>query len=128
MPSRRPCFAWLVACAIALAAPAAAAEKVDFKGDVYPILSARCFGRRQGADAKAGYRLDLRAELLGETNGRPLVRAGDAGNSRLIELVSGAARGKVMPPRGERLTDAQVAVLRAWVDEGLAWDDAMLPP
>ena len=120
-----------VGLALGLAEPAARADQpatVDFKRDVYPLLTARCFGCHQGADAKAGYRLDLRAEILGETNGKPLVQRGAAAKSRLFQIVSGAVRGKIMPPRGSKLTPAEVARLRAWIDQGLAWDDALLPP
>jgi hypothetical protein len=35
-----------------------------------------------------------------------------------------------MPPpgRGKRLAPREVALLRAWIDQGLTWDDALLPP
>jgi hypothetical protein len=108
--------------------PPAAQETVDFRRDVYPLLTARCFRCHQGTAAASGYRLDLRAEVLGETNGKPLVQLGNSGQSRLIHLVSGALADKVMPPKGERLTPDQVGVLRAWIDQGLKWDDQLLPP
>jgi hypothetical protein len=108
--------------------PAASPESVDFRRDIYPLLKARCFKCHQGADASSGYRLDLRAEVLGETNGQPAVRAGDSARSRLIHLVSGAIPDTIMPPRGERLTARQVGLLRAWIDQGLAWDNVLLPP
>ena len=59
--------------------PPVAKKAIDFRQDIYPLLTAHCFKCHQGADAKAGYRLDLRAEILGETNGKPLVRLGDSG-------------------------------------------------
>ena len=58
-----------------------AKKVIDFRQDIYPLLTAHCFKCHQGADAKAGYRLDLRAEILGETNGKPLVRVGGAKQS-----------------------------------------------
>src|SRR5262249_46558181 len=64
-----------------------------------------------------------------ETNGKPLVQAGDSARSRLVELVSGTSPDKkVMPPRGQRLTAQEVGLLRAWIDQGLKWDDKLLPP
>jgi hypothetical protein len=105
------------------------AKQVDFSRDIYPLLKARCFKCHQGADASSGVRLDLRAEVLGDTNGKPLAHPGHAARSRLIELVSGtAADKKVMPPRGQRLTAAEVDLLRSWIEQGLKWDDKLLPP
>lgn len=124
MPSCRPL---LVSLALLLPTLAARADGVDFKRDVYPILSTRCFSCHEGADARSGYRLDLRAEILGETNGKPLVRLREADKSRLLHLVREAVPGKRMPPKGEPLTAAQINTLKSWIDQGLAWDETLLP-
>jgi hypothetical protein len=44
--------------------------------------------------------------------------------------VSGKVEDKVMPPigRGKRLTAQQIETLRAWIEQGLPWDDRVLPP
>jgi hypothetical protein len=109
------------------ALPPASHKKVSFRQDVYPLLAARCFKCHRGASASSGHRLDLRPELLGEGNGKPLVLPGNSAESKLIRLVAGAVPGKVMPPRGERLSAAQVGLLRAWIDQGVDWDEALLP-
>src|SRR6266851_739551 len=70
--------------------------KIDFRRDVVPILEARCFACHRGADATASYRLDLRAELLGETTGKPLVVIGKSADSRLIHAVTGKLPNKLM--------------------------------
>ncbi|HEX8200823.1 MAG TPA: DUF1549 and DUF1553 domain-containing protein, partial [Isosphaeraceae bacterium] len=51
---------------------------------------------------------------------------GKSGESRLVHLVAGVLEGAVMPPggKGKRLTAAQVGLLRAWIDQGLTWDEA----
>src|SRR5260370_15894493 len=104
-----------------------APEKIDFRRDVVPILEARCFACHRGAAATASYRLDLRAELLGETTGKPLVKLGSSGDSRLIHAVTGKAAGKLMPRKGPPLTGREIGILRAWIDQGLAWDDHLFP-
>jgi hypothetical protein len=101
---------------------------IDFRRDVYPILSERCFSCHAGADAESGRRLDLREELTGESTGVALVIPGDSRGSRLIDLVSGRDPKLVMPPEGPQLTDAQVGLLGRWIDTGLVWDDELLPP
>src|SRR3989440_11180887 len=47
-------------------------KQISFKDDIYPLLERRCFECHQGKDAESGYRLDLREEILGQTNGQPL--------------------------------------------------------
>ena len=55
---------------------------------------------------------------------------GKSGASRLVEVVAGLDPDVVMPPpqKKDRLSEAEVGLLRAWIDQGLAWDDALLPP
>jgi len=109
------------------AADPAPDKKIDFRRDVVPILSAHCFKCHQGRDASAGLRLDLKSELLGETNGEALVKMGNSKDSRLMHAVLGRTPGKTMPRNGPRLSAAQIDTLRAWIDQGLAWDEGLLP-
>ena len=101
--------------------------KIDFRRDVFPILSRRCWECHLGGDASSGIRLDVRDEWLGETSGRPLVVVGKSAKSRVIEVVEARDPKIVMPAEGERLKAAEIAILRKWIDEGLAWDDEFLP-
>lgn len=107
--------------------PLAAKVKVDFRKDIYPLLKAHCFKCHQGSDASAGFRLDLRDEILGKTNGKAVVQIGNSGSSKLIHLVAESTPGKIMPKKGTRLTAEQIGLLRAWIDQGLAWDEKLLP-
>jgi len=108
--------------------PPAAKKTVDFKTDIYPILAGKCFDCHGGSTGDTSVRLDLRSEILGRTSGKSLVKIGDAGGSRLLHLVAGLVADKPMPPKGDRLTTEQVGLLRAWVEQGLKWDDTVLPP
>ncbi len=109
--------------------PEPVSQQVDFARQVYPLLKTHCFKCHAGLDPSSGVRLDQRATLLGETDGNSLVVTGNSAQSRLIELVS-SQDDERMPPegKGEPLASEQVALLRAWIDQGLAWDDALLPP
>src|SRR6185503_628651 len=53
---------------------------------------------------------------------RPAVVPGQSGESFLIDLVSGLEPDMVMPKKGSRLTADQIALLRAWIDQGAVWD------
>ncbi len=107
--------------------PPAAGRTVDFAKDVLPILEARCFKCHRGADSKSGVRLDHRPEILGETSGRVLAESGKSAGSLLVRLVAGLVPDDIMPPKGPRLTPAEIGVLRAWIDQGLAWDEQRFP-
>ena len=109
--------------------PPAAQRDVDFSKDVYPLFRERCFKCHRGSNLESGVRLDHHAKLLGETDGVPLLVAGDSSHSRLIHVVAGAVKDKVMPPpdAGPRLNDEHVGLLRAWIDQGAKWDDSLLP-
>lgn len=108
-------------------ASAQAPAKIDFRRDVVPILEARCFECHRGNEAIASYRLDLRAELLGETTGKPLVKIGKSAESRLIHVLEGKVPNKVMPRNAPRLPASEIAILRGWIDQGLAWDGTLFP-
>src|SRR4051794_4154352 len=102
---------------------AAAAGAVDFARDVRPILEKSCFGCHGAEKQKAGLRLDVRAAALKGGESGPAIVAGKASDSLLIKLVQGEDPYRLMPSKGDKLTAAQVEVLRAWVDAGAAWPD-----
>ncbi|MCX7423712.1 MAG: DUF1549 domain-containing protein [Planctomycetia bacterium] len=106
---------------------AAKTSTLDFRRDVFPILSNRCWECHLGSDASSGIRLDVRDEWLGGTTGRPWAVVGKSHRSRVIEIVEGRDPKIVMPAEGQRLKPEEIAILRRWIDEGLAWDDELLP-
>lgn len=104
-------------------------QPVDFKRDVYPLLKSRCFECHSGNNPDSGYRLDVHREYLGYSTGEVLAEPGRSFDSRLIEVITAAKESDRMPPDGaDPLSEKQVALLRAWVDQGMKWDDKLLPP
>jgi hypothetical protein len=104
-------------------------QVAKFRDRVLPLLKSRCFECHSGADSESGIRIDVLSELLGESTGEPLAAPGDAASSRIIEVLSATGDDR-MPPAdaGPPLTKAEIAELTRWVNDGLAWDDALLPP
>ena len=95
--------------------------KVDYARDVRPIFASACF-RCHGPEKQArGLRLDLKEAALEGGGDGPAVVPGDAANSPVVRLTSGLDPDRVMPPKGDRLTTAQIEVLRAWIDQGAEW-------
>jgi hypothetical protein len=105
--------------------PPPATNEISFTHDIKPILDRSCL-RCHGADKpKSRFRLDSRgAALKGGVIGINII-PGDSANSPLIHYVAHLVENMEMPPAGsgKRLTDAEVGLLRAWIDAGLAWDE-----
>ena len=112
----------LIAAGLALSVPNTSAQPqqpVSFNNDVLPILAGNCF--KCHGDTLQLSKLDLRsrsAMLKGGERG-PAIVPGDAEASRLYRLVSG--KEKPLMPLDGRLTDAQVILLRDWINQGAPW-------
>ncbi|HEV3342690.1 MAG TPA: DUF1553 domain-containing protein [Pirellulales bacterium] len=110
--------------ALALAAEETpAVNGVDFARDVLPLFRAKCFRCHGTEKQESGYRLDTRTIALrgGDLGEAPIV-AGQSDRSAIIRYVEGTG-DLVMPPEGERLSAAEVATLRRWIDAGAVWPD-----
>jgi len=104
----------------------AAQRQIDFAKDVKPIF-ARCLQCHGPEKPKSGFRLDSReAALAGGENGKAII-PGDSTNSILIQVVAGIHDTiERMPPKdkGDPLTTNEIAILRAWIDQGAKWEEA----
>ena len=98
----------------------------DFAHDIAPILREHCGKCHIGANKKGGLSLNTRATLLtGGDDGKVIV-PGKSGESRLYAAVISRDPDVQMPPQGARLTDAQVAKLKEWIDAGANWDEGFV--
>ncbi len=95
----------------------ATAADLDFARQVHPLLLARCGSCHSGAFAQAGLRLTTRADMLAGGVSGPAIVAGSSERSLLIARVTGARQPR-MPFNAEPLADAEVAILRRWIDAG----------
>ncbi|MFM2164713.1 MAG: hypothetical protein RL325_1150, partial [Planctomycetota bacterium] len=110
----------LAASLLALSTPG-----VDFEREIAPILAAKCLPCHGPDKQRSGYRLDVRSIALeGGESSAPNIRPGDSASSPLVRYVSGLDPDMTMPPKGERLTDAEIALVRRWIDEGAAWPES----
>jgi len=119
-------LAALAACAAMVVSPAAAARPpgtVDFTRDVQPILRDHCIGCHGPEMQMNGLRLDRRADAMrGGTQSD--IGPGNADGSRLYHRLIGDSVGPQMPP-GAPLSDAQIEIIRDWIEEGAEWPDAV---
>jgi len=97
--------------------PGAAADASFFEKTVRPILEEHCFDCHGEDSSKAKLRLDTTLGILrGGESGEPLMVRGVSAESEIIKRVTSKQPKEMMPPKGERLSDAEVAVLREWID------------
>src|SRR5579883_1001532 len=105
---------------ILLAVLAGPAPAVDYARDVKPVLAARCTSCHGAIRQKAGLRLDAAALIRRGGDSGPAIEPGHSDESLLIERVTAAEVSERMPPESEgvALRPAEVATLRAWIDQG----------
>ena len=105
-----------------LAVPPAHAAGVDFNRDVRPILADTCYHCHgpDGANRRAGLRLDTPDGALKPRKHGAAVVPGDSGASELVRRITSTDPDEVMPPpdSNRHLTPAQAGTLKAWIDQG----------
>lgn len=97
--------------------PPAASKKVDYRQDIKPLLLQKCYSCHGPEVQQAGLRLDLRQNALRGGDYGPVIKIGDSAASKLIHRVVDGDGGLQMPPTGA-LSDDEIGLLRAWIDQG----------
>ena len=96
------------------------AKRVSFSKDVAPLLTQRCMECHGREPLMAN--LDLRTRdgaLKGAKHG-PVIVPGNAAASHLYRRLIGEETPPM--PLGGRLTDAEIALIKEWIDGGAEWD------
>jgi Protein of unknown function (DUF1553)/Protein of unknown function (DUF1549)/Planctomycete cytochrome C len=102
------------------------ADSIDYFRDVKPLLESRCLECHSGVNSKGGLRLD-RAELaINGGDSGPAFEPGQASDSELLRRVRSEDAGEVMPPTGNRLTEAETSLLERWIQDGATWPELPL--
>ena len=101
--------------------PAPVTRRVEFTTEIQPILRQRCLGCHGPEAQMSGFRVDVRERLIaGGDFGEPAVIPGKSGDSLLVWRVAGSDSTVArMPPVGEPLSQNEIALLRAWIDQGV---------
>jgi ankyrin repeat protein len=94
---------------------------IDFARDVQPIFQQSCYSCHGPTQQMNGLRLDRRADALrGGT--QVVITSGGSSTSKLFHRLVGDESGPRMPPTGS-LPAEQIAVVKAWLDQGAVWPD-----
>jgi mono/diheme cytochrome c family protein len=103
--------------------------KVDFSGEIKPILESVCVQCHGPEKQKGKLRLDSKeAWLKGGENG-PVFKAGHPEESDFLQRVNLAEdQDDVMPPKGkaDHLTPAQIDLVKRWITEGGGWPEGVV--
>jgi mono/diheme cytochrome c family protein len=116
----------MIAMLLALAATGMAAEKLDpaavefFENKIRPVLAEHCYSchSEKAEKVKGGLYLDTRDGVLKGGDNGPAVVPGDVEKSLLIKAVRYTDENLQMPPKGKKLSTAQIADLEEWVKMG----------
>jgi len=101
--------------------PTAAAPPLTFARDIQPILEKNCAACHSGDLKLADLDLSNReAAMRGGEHGAVIV-AGNSEKSKLYRMVAGLDQ-PIMPMEGDALKPAEVAAIKAWIDQGATWD------
>jgi hypothetical protein len=98
---------------------AEAPKPIDFAHDIVPLIKARCAECHTNGKHKGGLSLDTRQAILRAK----VVVPGNSGASELVKRITSRDADERMPPKGERLTEREAALIRGWIDQGLPWQE-----
>jgi Planctomycete cytochrome C len=102
-------------------------QKIDFAQQIKPLLERSCVACHSGEKPRGLFRIVARdAVLKGGASGEAAIVPGYSEKSPLIAYVSGNVPDSEMPPKDQRkrfpgLKTEEVALLRAWIDQGADW-------
>ena len=123
MPSRLFCLlpCQFVLCLLCISVRA---DEVNFRRDILPVLSDKCFSCHGPDESQraADFRLDV--EALAKNEELAAIVPGDASASELIRRISSPDADDLMPPPDSHrapLTNEEVETFRRWINEGAPW-------
>ena len=99
-----------------------AARTVSFKDEVLPMLAKNCFKcHLEGGKGyeKTGLNMRTHESLMKGTNNGPVIVAGSAVSSTLYRQIAHLTAEEIRMPHNEmKLADEDIALLKAWIDQG----------
>jgi hypothetical protein len=110
-----PLLSLLVASVLRAAEP----EVVNFEEHIKPIFREHCLKCHGEDEQKGDLNLQSHASALKGGSGGVALVAGRAGQSLLYQSITDPDDGARMPPKKARIPEAQIALIKRWIDSGL---------
>ena len=109
---------WLGSTVAQTAQPAA---RIDFATQIEPILREHCYECHGEKKGRGKLRLHVRdLALKGGATG-PLLVPGESAKSYMVQRLLGEGGEDQMPLEKPPLPEAQIALIRTWIDQGAEW-------
>jgi len=102
---------------------ASPALAVDFDQDISPLLQQHCVECHGEKKQKGELRLDAKVFAFKGGHDGPAIVAGDAAKSLLFQRIHSTDDDERMPPKGEPLSPAQIALVQSWIQAGAVWTE-----
>ncbi len=113
----RPSWILTAGCFVASSVLACADDKITYDDHVFPILEQSCLNCHNPDKTKGGLDLSSYTNTLKGGSGGKVAEPGDT-SSPLLTSVMRTGELK-MPPEGDAISPAQVALIKAWIEGGL---------
>ncbi len=101
----------------------AAEPTVDFARDIEPILVRSCVGCHGPVKSKGSLRLDSRAAAMKAG----VLAPGKPAESELLQRIAAKDDARMPPEPEKNLSDAEIAKLRLWIEQGAQWPEKSGP-
>lgn len=103
--------------------PAASTAGIKYDKDIKPLITTSCLKCHSGDRPKGKYSVETLEGLVKGGEEGPGVKPGKSTESPLLLFAADAVKDMQMPPKDKRdkfpaLTKEQLAVVRAWIDQG----------
>src|SRR5262249_49604753 len=95
-----------------------ATPKIDFVHAIAPLITARSARCQTHGKYKGSVSMDTRADLLKSK----VVVPGKSAVSELVKRITSDDPEKRMPSKGKPLSAKEIALIKAWIDQGVPWD------
>jgi Protein of unknown function (DUF1553)/Protein of unknown function (DUF1549)/Concanavalin A-like lectin/glucanases superfamily/Planctomycete cytochrome C len=107
-------------------------QAVEFNRDIRPILSDKCYTCHGPDNSKrlSKLRFDTEAGAKQDLGGRFAIVPGDTAKSEIIRRITAANPAVRMPLGGAPLSETEIALIRAWIEQGAQWQKhwSLIPP
>src|SRR5438093_1094522 len=111
--------ALILVSAFALVGSSGSAAPVDYVLEVKPLLAERCYKCHGASQQKGKLRLDTVASALQGGESGPAFKRGRSAESLIVQAVKGIhPEISRMPYKKPPLSDAQIALIEQWIDQG----------
>jgi len=99
-----------------------AVKPIDFARQVQPILARRCYACHGPDHVEGGLLLTHREAALQRTDsGEFAIVPGDVAASVMVSRITSDDDGERMPPEGDRVTEAEIEVIKQWIAQEAPW-------